>query len=135
MKIRFQLHYAMYFVATFAALLLLNFWIDNALLLRNFNGVLLVVLVYCFLFSWIKLHQMIVIIGLGLFFSFIELIKIDQKIIPNILQENQTLKMVFGGNFDMNALVAYWVGCAILYLLQQSNSSKRPRKIDFPGFS
>lgn len=128
MKLRFDKKYGLIFIVILVIEILIALYITNPMVRGTFGDILVIILIYCFIQTFLELDKAKTIIGIGLFAVLIEISQAFHLVEKLNLQNNKFVSTVIGNTFDMNDIWAYVAGCALIYMLEFSNENKRPRK-------
>ena len=108
--------------------ILIALFIKNPVIRGSLGDVLVVILIYCFIQSFLSVDKLKTIIGVGLFAIAIEISQAFDLVEKLNLQDNKWISIALGRTFDFNDLWAYIAGCGVIYLLEFHEDKSRPKK-------
>lgn len=125
---RFDKKYGLIFLAILIIEIIIALFIDNPIIRGAVGDVLVVILIYCFIQTFLNFDKAKTIIGVGIFAVLIEISQAFNLVEKLGLQENKFASTIIGNTFDINDIWAYIAGCAVVYMLEFSNENTRPKK-------
>lgn len=131
---RFDKKYALYFLGLLIVEILIALFIKNGIIRGAIGDVLVVILIYCFIQTFLKVDKKKTIIGVGIFAILIEVAQAFKLVEKLNLQDNKFFSTVIGTTFDLNDIWAYVAGCALVWMLEFYDDDSRPKKKKFLGF-
>lgn len=131
---RFDKKYALYFLGLLIVEILIALFIKNEIIRGAIGDVLVVILIYCFIQTFLKVDKKKTIIGVGIFAILIEVAQAFKLVEKLNLQDNKFFSTVIGTTFDLNDIWAYVAGCALVWMLEFYDDGSRPKKKKFLGF-
>ena len=131
---RFDKKYALYFLGLLIVEILIALFIKNEIIRGAIGDVLVVILIYCFIQTFLKVDKKKTIIGVGIFAILIEVAQAFKLVEKLNLQDNKFFSTVIGTTFDLNDIWAYVAGCALVWMLEFYDDDSRPKKKKFLGF-
>jgi len=134
MKFRFDKKYAFYFAVLLIAEILIALFVENPNLRGSIGDVLVVILIYCFIQTFLELNKKKTIIGVGIFSVLMEISQAFDLVERLNLTENTLFATILGTTFDLNDIWAYLAGCSIIWMLEFYDDDSRPKKKKFLGF-
>src|SRR5690606_32378606 len=134
MKFRFDKKYAFYFAVLLIAEILIALFVENPNLRGSIGDVLVVILIYCFIQTFLELNKKKTIIGVGIFAVLMEISQAFDLVERLNLTENTLFATILGTTFDLNDIWAYLAGCSIIWMLEFYDDDSRPKKKKFLGF-
>ncbi len=121
---RFHKLYALLTILLFLIEVVIALFIRDRFIRPYVGDVLVVILVYCFVCSFVKIPLWFGAIGVLLFAYTIELLQYFKFVEVIGLQNSHVAKVVLGNSFSWMDIVAYTVGIIIVVLLEQLHSRK-----------
>ncbi len=121
---RFHKLYALLTILLFLVEVVIALFIRDRFIRPYVGDVLVVILVYCFVCSFVKIPLWFGAIGVLLFAYTIELLQYFKFVEVIGLQNSHVAKVVLGNSFSWMDIVAYTVGIIIVVLLEQLHSRK-----------
>lgn len=121
-----------YFVLTiliFFAEVLIALFVNDAFIRPYLGDVLVVVLIYCFLKSFLKLPVLPVAVFVLLFSFAIELLQFLNIVERLHLEHSRIARTVLGTTFSWMDLLTYIVGIAIVIMIEKKGFKKDIRKV------
>ena len=131
---RFDKKYALYFLGLLIVEILIALFVKNEIIRGAIGDVLVVILIYCFIQTFLKVDKKKTIIGVGIFAILIEVAQAFKLVEKLNLQDNKFFSTVIGTTFDLNDIWAYVAGCALVWMLEFYDDDSRPKKKKFLGF-
>ena len=121
---RFHKLYALLTILLFLVEVVIALFIRDRFIRPYVGDVLVVILIYCFVCSFVKIPLWFGAIGVLLFAYTIELLQYFKFVEVIGLQNSHVAKVVLGNSFSWMDIVAYTVGIIIVVLLEQLHSRK-----------
>ncbi len=115
----------------FATILLLLVEVGIALFVRDsfvrpyLGDVLVVILLYCFVMTFLNLRPLTAALGVLLFAFTIEILQFFDTVELLGLQGNKIAETLLGNHFDWKDMLAYVVGVALILLFDRRQGSRR----------
>ncbi len=134
MKFRFDKKYGLYFLGLLLVEILIALFVENPIIRGSVGDVLVVILIYCFIQTFLQIDKKKTIIGVGIFAVLVEVSQAFKLVEKLNLQDNKFFSTVLGTTFDLNDLWAYVAGCAVVWMLEFYDDDSRPKKKKFLGF-
>ncbi|SMC81465.1 ribosomal maturation YjgA family protein [Moheibacter sediminis] len=125
---RFDKKYGLIFLAILIVEIIIALFVKNPTIRGSIGDVLVVILIYCFIQTFLNFDKAKTIICIGIFAILIEISQAFNLVEKLGLQDNKLVSTVMGTTFDMNDIWAYVAGCAVVYMLEFSNENTRPKK-------
>ena len=121
---RFHKLYALLTILLFLVEVVIALFIRDRFIRPYVGDVLVVILIYCFVCSFVKIPLWFGAIGVLLFAYTIELLQYFKFVEVIGFQNSHVAKVVLGNSFSWMDIVAYTVGIIIVVLLEQLHSRK-----------
>lgn len=121
MKFTFKKNYFLLFILFISVEFSLLF--TKGFIRHTFGDFLIVITLYCFLMSFIKIKSQKAAIAVLVFSFIIEFIQLTDFLIYFKLENSSTAKVIFGNTFSIQDLVAYTLGVCFIIIIE----SKRKR--------
>lgn len=97
--------------------------LKNGFIRHTFGDFLVVIMLYCFLKSFIKIKPItMAVIVLSILFV-IEFLQLTTFLEALNLQDNKYAKLVFGNTFHFSDLVAYTLGILTIIIIEKKQSN------------
>lgn len=125
-------HFKPYYFAVFYTLLLIE--IAIALLLKGgfirhtFGDFLAVILLYCFIKSFIEIKPILLALIVLAFAFVIEFLQLANTLEYLNLRDNKFIATVFGTSFSIQDLIAYTLGAIFSFVIDSIITKKRIKK-------
>lgn len=116
MKFQFNKYYFSFFLFLFVVELSLLF--TKGFIRHTFGDYLIVILIYCFVMSFLKSNYKKVALGVLLFSFTIELIQLTSFLTFFNLENSTIAKTIFGNTFSIKDLIAYSLGIGCVLLIE-----------------
>lgn len=114
MKLTFDKKYFIAFVLLFITEVLIALFLKSGFIRHTFGDFLVVILIYCFLRSFLKGNAMaIALFTLG-FAYIVEFLQLTDFLDYLGLKENKLANLIFGNSFSVQDLVAYTLGILLV---------------------
>ncbi|HEY0653634.1 MAG TPA: DUF2809 domain-containing protein [Chryseosolibacter sp.] len=110
----FRSRYFCLTVLLFITEVLIALFVRDRFIRPYFGDVLVVILIYCFIMSFMKLPVMPVAIGVLLFAFAIEGLQYLRIVVKLGLQDSPVISTVLGTSFAWNDMLAYFAGFVII---------------------
>lgn len=117
MMFQFNKYYFLYFILLLAIEYSLLF--TKGFIRHTFGDFLVVILIYCFVMSFLKSNYKRVAFGVLIFSYTIELIQLTNLLQYLHLEESKAAKIVLGNTFSILDLVAYTFGILTILLIER----------------
>ena len=121
---RFQKTYFALFLLLFCVEVLIAVFIDDHFVRPYLGDLLVVVLLYCFVRSLVKVRTATAVVAVLLFAYIIETAQYFSLVSKLGLEENAFAKTVLGSSFDWQDIVAYTLGAILILLVEKMQTSK-----------
>jgi hypothetical protein len=118
MKIGFNVKYFGAFIIFLALVIFIAAFVTNAFIRFHLGDVIIVILIYCFIKSfvrneikllWLYIFIFATLVEIGQFFNLVDLLG---------LSENRLARIIIGTTFDIWDIVCYFVGCAAIWIFE-----------------
>lgn len=125
MKLTFNKKYFIAFLLLFLTEVAIAYFLKSGFIRHTIGDFLVVILMYCFLRSFVKMNSFI-LAGITLSIAyFIEFLQMTSFLQVLGWKHNQWAILIFGNSFSVQDLVAYTLGVAVVLFLDKSAFSKR----------
>lgn len=118
LKFQFNKLYFVYFVILLIIEVAIAIFIKEGFIRSSFGDFLVVMLIYCFVNSFIKAKSITIAIGVLIFAFIIEFLQLFQILKSLNLQNNKILATVFGNTFQMSDLIFYTLGVITILIIE-----------------
>lgn len=125
MSLIFNRTYFVYFLAILLIEILIASFIETGFIRSVFGDYLVVILIYCFIKSFLNIRSLSVALFVLIFAFTIELLQMAGLIYIFDLQENPVAHLVLGSTFQIEDLVAYTLGITTVVLLERLRNKFR----------
>jgi DNA integrity scanning protein DisA with diadenylate cyclase activity len=118
LKIKIDAKYTCAFFVLLVAIVMIALFAGNGFIRNSFGDVLVVVLIYCFIKSfirneikllWLYIFIFAVLVEIGQYFNLVDLLGLGEYMIARI---------IIGTTFDIWDIVCYFVGCVGIWLFE-----------------
>lgn len=120
MSLQFNKKYLIIALIIFVIEVLIAIYLKYGFIRYTFGDYLVVILLYCFIKSFIKTIPIIVAIPVLIFSYTIELLQLINILGSLNLNNNHLLKFIFGSTFQISDLVAYTLGILTVLIIEYS---------------
>lgn len=117
---RFNKKYALIFIGLLIVELMIALYVKTPFIRGTIGDVLVVMLLYCFVMALFDIKKLWAIIGVWIFAIAVEISQAFKLIEILNLQDYVLANWVLGATYDFNDIIAYTVGCILLYVLEYS---------------
>ena len=132
MNFTFRLSYFLWFLFLFAIEVLIALFTDNWIR-AYFGDFLVVILLYCFIVSFVNTNKNIVLIGVLLFSYLVEILQYYKFVEVIGLQNYPIANTLIGNSFSWIDMLMYTLGVLFVAIIEQLNSSSiffiKPKRI------
>ena len=115
---RFRLNYFLVFLLLFLVEVCIALFVRDRFVRPYLGDVLVVLLLYCFLQSFLKLQPRVAALGVLLFAFGIEMLQYFRLVEVLGLRNNKIATTVLGSSFDWEDLLAYSLGAVLVLLIE-----------------
>lgn len=118
MKLHFNKNYFFCFIGLFLIETAIALFITNTFIRSTFGDVLVVMLMYCFIKSFINIKPFPIAIGVLMFaftLEFLQLFKLTEILNP---YNNSIIKVILGNTFQIFDLLAYSFGTLAILIIE-----------------
>lgn len=122
MKINYK--YLISFIILFIIEVIIALFIDDKIIRPYIGDILVIILMYTFIRSFIKKPIKFLSIYLFFFATFVEVMQYFNILEILGLQNNKFLSIIFGSVFDIKDVLCYLIGSIILLVLDNRNTLK-----------
>ena len=120
--IKFNKTYFFRFLILFIIEACIAFFIKEGFIRHTFGDVLVVIMLYCLIKSFVKTKPKYVALAV-LFISFgIEFLQLTNLLQWLYIENNKTLKLILGSTFDITDLLAYLFGIIVVLFIEYKYS-------------
>jgi hypothetical protein len=116
MKVRFDQKYFYLTIVLFVIEVLIAVFVNDRFIRPLVGDILVVMLVYCFVRAFWKVQAQSTILGVFAFACGIEFLQYLSLVDRLGLRSNKVLSTIIGTTFDWKDILAYGIGCALLWL-------------------
>ena len=118
MKIGLNVKYFSAFIVLFALVIFIAAFVTNTFVRFHLGDVIIVILIYCFIKSfirneikllWLYIFTFATLVEIGQFFNLVDLLG---------LSENRLARIIIGATFDIWDIVCFFVGCATIWMFE-----------------
>ena len=120
MSLQFNKKYLIIAFSIFAIEVLIATYLKYGFIRYTFGDYLVVILLYCFIKSFIKATPIIVAIPVLIISYLIEILQLINILDTLNLNNNHLLKLIFGSTFQISDLVAYTLGTLTVLIIEYS---------------
>ncbi len=120
----FNKNYFGFFLLFFVVETLIALYINDSFVRPFFGDVLVVILIYCFVKSFVKLPVVTTAIAVLLFAFLIEFLQYLNIVETLHLEKNKIARTVIGTSFSWEDLLCYIVGIAIVIIVENDYQKK-----------
>ena len=115
MKIGFNLKYFLAFLVLLAAVVFIAVFITEGFIRYHFGDILIVVLIYCAIKSFIRnrlkwlavyIFAFAVVVEIGQYFNLVNVLGLEQS---------RVAKIIIGVTFDPYDILMYFIGCVLIF--------------------
>ncbi|WP_303316233.1 ribosomal maturation YjgA family protein [Flavivirga abyssicola] len=128
MILQFNKKYFIIAVVLFAIEVLIAIYFKYGFIRHTLGDYLVVMLLYCFIKSFVKAAPIIVAIPVLIFSYVIELLQLINILETLNLNNNHLLKLILGSTFHISDLVAYTLGIISVLIIEYSITKFSPKK-------
>lgn len=119
MKLTFNKKYFIAFLLLFLTEVAIAYFLKSGFIRHTVGDFLVVILMYCFLRSFVKMNPFI-LAGITLSIAyFIEFLQMTTFLEVLGWEHNRWANLIFGNSFSVQDLVAYTLGVAVVYYIDQ----------------
>ena len=115
---RFRLNYFLAFLLLFLVEVCIALFVRDRFVRPYLGDVLVVMLLYCFVRSFLKLKPRVAALGVLLFAFLIEMLQYFRLVEVLGLRNNKIATTVLGSSFDWEDLLAYSLGAVLVLLIE-----------------
>lgn len=117
-SLKFKLNYFIIFILLFVTEIVIAIYVHDNFIRPYFGDVLVVILIYCFVLSFLKVSKIVTAICVLLFAFGIELTQYFNLVTHLGLQEYKLANVVMGNSFAVEDLVCYVFGIGFVILIE-----------------
>ncbi|PNQ73763.1 DUF2809 domain-containing protein [Hanstruepera neustonica] len=119
MKLHFKKSYFIYFIVLFITEVLIAIYLKSGFIRHTFGDVLVVILIYCFVKSFIDIRPIPLALSVLLFAFIIEFLQLFNFLEFLGLQHNNMAALILGSTFQVSDLVAYSTGSMLILIFEK----------------
>ncbi|PWI31706.1 DUF2809 domain-containing protein [Flavobacteriaceae bacterium LYZ1037] len=119
MKLQFNKTYFILFVLLFITEALIAIYLKTGFIRHTFGDFLIVLLMYCFIKSFLSIKPLIAAISVLIISFSIEFLQMGNLLYHLNLQNNTIAKLVLGSTFQTSDLVAYTLGIITVLIIEK----------------
>jgi len=123
-KITFNKHYFFIFLLLFAAEILIAVYLKSGFIRHTFGDFLVVILMYCFVKSFIPIKPIYLAVGVLVFSFIVEFLQLFNTLKFLGLEQNSLANIILGNTFNLSDLVAYTLGTITILITDLKFFSK-----------
>lgn len=123
-RVRFSAFYFIWFVAFFAIEVLIALYVKDAFIRPYLGDTFVVILIYCFIRSFLNLRVWATIIGVLLFSYSVETMQYFNVVELLGLADYKLARIVIGTSFAWGDMLAYTAGAVIIAVVEYYRFSK-----------
>ena len=116
---RFNANYFIAFLILLITEILIATFIKQAFIRYVFGDFLVVILLYCFLKSLIKIPSIYIAISVLIFAYTIEIMQKYNTLVLLNLENNKLANIILGNTFEFTDLIAYTLGVITIYIIDK----------------
>ena len=120
-KFKFNKFYFFAFLLVLFAEIGIATFIKKGFIRSTFGDYLVVILIYCFVKSFVISKPFYVAIGVLIFAFVVEFMQLSNILVPLKLENNILAKTILGSTFHITDLVAYILGIATILIAEYKN--------------
>ena len=124
LQFRFSLKSFLIFLAIFVIEVLIALFVDDKIIRPYIGDVLVVIMIYYFIKSFVETKAIYLAIGVLLFAYCIEIGQYFNLVEVLGIQSNRLMRIVVGSSFSWIDMLAYTIGAAICYLVDRKSYDK-----------
>jgi hypothetical protein len=125
MKFRFSLPYLLLAILIFVVEVLIALYVHDNLIRPYFGDVLVVVLIYCFVRSFIQAPVVPVALGVLVFSYLVEMLQYFKVVKLLGLQHSRAANIIIGNYFTWGDIICYTIGIGCTILAEKLIALKR----------
>lgn len=118
MPLKFNKIYALFFISLLIIEILIAKFLTQGFIRYTFGDYLIVILIYCFLKSFINANSFYVAISVLIFSFTIELLQLINMLDILSLSNNHFAKLILGSTFHISDLIAYTLGILTVLFIE-----------------
>lgn len=119
MKIHFSKLYFVFFLLLFVIEVLIALFIHDDFIRPYIGDVLVVILIYCFLMSFLSVSKIKILVFVLVFSFAIEFFQYFNLVVVLGLEDVKLAKVVLGNSFSGIDLLCYVVGISIVFIIEK----------------
>ncbi len=115
---KFNIKYFILFVIVFFIEVIIAIFINDKFIRPYIGDVLVVILIYFFIKSFISKEIKLLSLYIFLFAAFIEVLQYFNLVSLLQLDGNKLIKIIIGSTFDLIDILCYFIGSIIIFIFQ-----------------
>jgi hypothetical protein len=119
---KFSKAYFFWFLILFIIEACLAFFIKEGFIRHTFGDVLVVIMLYCLIKSFVKAKPIYIVITVLIVSFGIEFLQLTHILQWLNIENNKALKLILGSTFDINDLLSYLFGIIVVLLIEYKYS-------------
>lgn len=123
MSVKLNIKYLCAFFITFAIEALIAIYVNNNFIRGSIGDVLVVVLIYCFIKSFVRNEVKLLPLYIFIFAALVEIGQYFDLVDLIGLGDSNLARIVLGNTFDMRDIFSYLVGCATIWFFERLHKS------------
>lgn len=124
MKYAFNKIYFFIFLILLATEVLIAVNLESGFIRHTFGDFLIVILLYCFVKTFVQIKPIYLAVGVLAFSFFVEFLQLFNFLIVLGLEQNSLAKLILGSTFHLSDLFAYTLGILTILIIDLQFSSK-----------
>lgn len=124
MKYTFNQTYFFIFLLLLATEVLIAVYLKSGFIRHTFGDFLVVILMYCFVKTFIQIKTIYLAVGVLAFSFFVEFLQLFNFLSVLGLEQNSLAKLILGSTFHLSDLFAYTLGILTISIIDLQFSSK-----------
>jgi Protein of unknown function (DUF2809) len=118
MPLKFNKIYTLLFISIFIVEVVIAKFLTHGFIRYTFGDYLVVILIYCFLKSFINASSFYIAVSVLLFAFSIEFLQLINLLNMLSLENNHLAKLILGSTFHISDLVAYTLGIITVLIIE-----------------
>lgn len=123
-SLRFNIKSFLIFVLIFCIEVIIALFVDDSFIRPYAGDILVVILLYYFVKTFIKTKHIYIVIAVLLFAYLVEFAQYLQLVEVLGLQDNRFMRTIIGSVFSWGDMVCYTIGALICYLIDRPQKAK-----------
>ncbi|WP_185153967.1 DUF2809 domain-containing protein [Dysgonomonas sp. ZJ709] len=122
LQIRFDFRSFVVFLIIFAIEIVIALFVDDKIIRPYGGDILVVILIYYFVKSFIRIKSLYLVIGVLLFAYAVEIGQYFRLVEVLGMQNNKVMRVVIGSTFTWGDIFSYTLGAAICYFIDRKQT-------------